>query len=102
MLSIAEWVTIGIGVLAGSTGTEFVRHLLPLLTGRAGRRRDEVSRAWRQADREAAFRRAVEEHAGVLRMLLINRGCVAPEELPAWPEPPASTGQTEARGRERE
>lgn len=97
MLDIGQLVIAGLGALSGATGVELVKQLRQMLTGRAGRRRDEVARAWRHADREAAYRRRLEEHAALLRRMVIEAGCLDPEEIPGWPEGPPMTGPTPAQ-----
>lgn len=55
-------------------------------TEKGKQKRDEVDRAWRHADREAAHRRRIAEHASHLRRLLYAAPCVETNTIPPWPE----------------
>ena len=79
-----------IAALIGAAGggailLELVKRLLDATTGRGRKRRDEVDRAWRRADREASRRRVVEEHASHLRRLLLAADCVDTTSIPPFP-----------------
>ncbi len=63
-------------------------------TGRATRERSRVDelvqerdRAEDERDRQARWRRKLQEYASQIRSLLIERG-VRPEEIPPWPPEP--------------
>lgn len=108
MLDIAVVVPAILGLLGGATGAEIVRQTILLLTGRAGRRRDEVdrawaraTRAWARADRESRYRRRMEEYAHGLRRLLIDAYAADPGQIPPWPDAPTTTGPTEAQKEDR-
>lgn len=62
------------------------------LTGRATRQRREIDRvradaaaAYERADEEAYQRRITQEHASLIRRLLLEAPCVDPATIPPYP-----------------
>jgi hypothetical protein len=81
---------IGVGGLAAII-PKVIDGLSAWLSGRAKTEKaknqtilSKLSAADRRAEAEAEFRRALEEYAGQLRLLLINAG-VPPAAIPPWP-----------------
>lgn len=69
----------------GAILLELTKRGLDKLSNRGAKRRDEVDRAWRRADREAQKRRVLEEYASQLRRVLIGAPCVETADIPTWP-----------------
>lgn len=85
---MTEWATPVALLLSAGGGAillELTKRALDALSGQGRKRRDEVDRAWQRADREASKRRRVEEHASLLRRLLLAAPCVDSDTLPAYP-----------------
>lgn len=95
-------VTLIFGLLGGATGKSFVDGVFQLVTGRSRRKRDEVDRAWDRADREAGYRRRLQEHTSRLRRIITEAPCLTPDVLPPEPVAPESTGPTRAEDKETE
>jgi hypothetical protein len=81
---------IGVGGLAAII-PKVVDGLTAWLSGRATTEKarnqtllQRLAAAERRAENEADFRRALEEYAGVLRLLLVNSG-YAVASIPPWP-----------------
>lgn len=84
-----EWIALITGLGGGPLILAVVRAVWRATTGREGRRRSEVDRAWQERDREATKRRRLEEFASLLRRRLLEAPCVDDSTVPTWPE---STG----------
>ena len=69
----------------GAILLELTKRGLDKLSNRGAKRRDEVDRAWRRADREAHKRRMLEEYASHLRRILISAACIEAADIPNWP-----------------
>ncbi|WP_067198954.1 hypothetical protein [Microbacterium sp. XT11] len=85
---MTDWATPAAVLLSAGGGAillELTKRVLDAASGRGRKRRDEVDRAWQRADREAAKRRRIEEHASLLRRLLIAAPCVDSSEIPEYP-----------------
>lgn len=106
---MTDWGTLATGLIlaaGGGIGLEkLASFLLGLITGRNGRRRDEVARAWMQADQERmrasradVRRRKAEEHASLVRRMLIEAPCVPTDSIPPWPAPEPATGPIHTEG----
>lgn len=46
---------------------------------------DRLAESERRSETEAKWRRAIEEYAGILRLMLVQAG-IAPEKVPPWPD----------------
>lgn len=46
---------------------------------------DRLAESERRSETEAMWRRAIEEYAGILRLMLVQAG-VAQEKVPPWPD----------------
>jgi hypothetical protein len=82
---------VGVGGL-GLIIPKVIDGLSAWLSGRAKAEKEKnqsvlskLSAADRRAEAEAEFRRALEEYAGRLRLLLVNSG-VPVDAIPPWPE----------------
>ena len=82
---------VGVGGL-GLIIPKVIDGLSAWLSGRAKTEKEKnqsvlskLSAADRRAESEAEFRRALEEYAGRLRLLLVNAGVPA-SAIPPWPE----------------
>lgn len=81
---------IGVGGLAAIV-PKLIEGISAWLSGRATTEKarnqsllQRLAAAERRAESEADFRRALEEYAGALRLLLVNAG-IAAGALPPWP-----------------
>lgn len=86
---MTEWAQPVAAVITAMGGgailLELVKRVLDRLSGRGRKRRDEVERAWARADSEAARRRRSDEHASLLRRMLLGAPCVDAASIPEWP-----------------
>lgn len=81
----AQIVSLLIALGAGGILLELVKRLFDSFSGRGKKRRDEVDRAWGARDEEARKRRISEEHASLIRRLLIEAPCVDNTTVPPYP-----------------
>lgn len=84
---------LGLGV--GGILLELMKRTWDAISGRGKVRRDEIARAWEQADEqrrnrdeEATRRRIAEEHASQLRRLALEAPCIPNEDIPQYPAYP--------------
>ena len=85
-------------LVAGGVGAvvlELTKRIWDAISGRGKVRRDEIARAWAQADEqrqkrddEATRRRIAEEHASQLRRLALEAPCIPNEDIPQYPTYP--------------
>lgn len=78
-------VAISVAILTGAVGQSLVKLLIDTFTGREGKKRTELDRAWRERDKAHKRRRVAEEYAHILRKKLIEAPCVDEDEIPPWP-----------------
>ncbi len=95
-MDVQQIVALIFGFLGGATGLKLITGFWHLVTGRARRKRDEVDRAWDRADREAVYRRRLQEHTSRLRRIITEAPCLTPDVLPPEPVAPESTGPIRA------
>lgn len=81
----AQIVSLLIALGAGGILLELVKRAFDTFSGRGKKRRDEVDRAWSARDEEARKRRISEEHASLIRRLLIEAPCVDNTTVPPYP-----------------
>lgn len=96
------WQEVAGYFTAGSGGvllSQLVPWLWRTITNREKQRRSDADKAWAQRDEQARRRRIMEEHAHVLRRVLIEAPCVARADIPPWP---TSRGTTPDPSREDE
>lgn len=86
---------------AGGILLELTKRIGGAVTGRGRRRRDEVDRAWRRADREASRRRRMEEYASRLVRVLTAAPCVDLEQIPPWPAYDSADPDTDTISKEK-
>lgn len=80
-LIVSYLLALGVGGIL----LELVKRLFDSFSGRGKKRRDEVDRAWGARDEEARKRRISEEHASLIRRLLIEAPCVDHTKVPLYP-----------------
>lgn len=86
---MSEWAPAIASLIAAAGGgailLELVKRALDKLSGQGRRRRDEVEKAWARVDTEASKRRRIEEHASLVRRMLIGAPCIDSTSIPDWP-----------------
>lgn len=78
-------ITALLGALGGGTLTSIFKQVWDWSTGKQGRRRNEVDRAYAQRDKEARKRRILEESLSVHRRVILEAGCLSQDDLPPYP-----------------
>ena len=84
----AQIVSLLIALGAGGILLELIKRLIDAFSGRGRKRRDEVDRAWRRGDHEAAKRRIVEEYASRQTRRLIEAPCIETSTIEPFPSYP--------------
>lgn len=79
------WVPVLVAGIGSPLLLEAFKTFREWLSGREGKKRTELEKAWSAFDSERKRRRVIEEHAGLLRRRLIEAPCIDAAEIPEWP-----------------
>lgn len=93
--NLATVLTIIFSAGGAAALTAFSKGLRSFVSGRAADERDRIQRLTRERDEADAYRRAIAEHASLLRGLLNENGLG--NLVPEWPANPTTTPTRRSR-----